>query len=180
MTEHRSTAGSRNPFEEFNEATESYGRAHGFEEDPGAFRHDARKRIRVMDGPAMVAEQLVRTLKTPLGDDPIRPDYGLDTQKLLGTSRLAAKEAIIEAIGPDADPRVAQLDPTDIEISEATGNREDTTITVTAHLADGTLVNFAMALRALTQQRRLTSSRENARIDRRQRQRATGYSSRDS
>ena len=132
-------------FREFDGDT--YGEAHGFDDPTGDFKRDARERVRVLDGPPMVAFQLVRTLRTPIGDDPLRPEFGLDKRKLLGESQARTKEAIIEAIGPGADPRVARLSPPDIEL-DIGGNRL-AEITVRAVLADGTPVEFSADFQAL-------------------------------
>ena len=127
----------------------TYGESHSFEEDTGNFRRDPRNKIRTVDGPRMVAEHLIRVLKTPVGDDPIRPDFGLDKQKLLGTTENQAKYAIVEAIGPDAIPWVEQLGLDNIEITRPDGTR-NADITVRPTLADGTTTEFAVAFDNLT------------------------------
>lgn len=134
------------PFREYDGDT--YGSAHGFDEDNGDFKRGNSAQITMIKGPTMVANQLVRTLKTPKGDDPFRPEFGLDKQELLGNSQARTKQAIIDAIGPDADPRVSQLGFGDIEITFPEGNR-DADIMVTATLADGTPLQFAARFRDL-------------------------------
>lgn len=135
------------PFEEFD--GETYGEAHGFDDLDGEFRTRSGGGVRLMSGPPMVAEQLVRTLRTPVGSDPLRPEFGLDRDEFLGGSELRSKEAIIEAIGPDADPRVAALSPQDIEIVEPAGANREVEFLITATLADGTPVEFRGDWRAL-------------------------------
>lgn len=167
----------RDVYRRFDEADDSYGEAMGFDHASGDFRRDSRNRVRVLRGPRMVAEQLVRTLltprevqyddrfPTPRGTDPFRPEYGLDHSKLLGTSEALAKEAIIEAIGPDADPRVERLAPSDIEIDRSNDVREDVRVEITVHLADGTPVEFAAELRGQMTRRGFQNARERPRED---------------
>ncbi|ADJ14463.1 hypothetical protein [Halalkalicoccus jeotgali] len=162
----------RDVYNSYDEASDSYGEAMGFDHVSGDFRRDARNRVRVLRGPQMVAEQLVRTLLTPCedrydedfhrasGTDPFRPEYGLDRSKLLGTSEALAKEAIIEAIGPDADSRVARLAPGDIELDRTAGNRDDVEVHITVYLADGTPVEFATQLRGRMTRDGFQSGRE--------------------
>ena len=162
----------RNVYRDYDEAEDSYGEAMGFDHTTGNFRRDARNRVRVLRGPRMVAEQLVRTLLTPRedrydpdvvsaeGTDPFRPEYGLDRSKVLGKSEALAKEAIIEAIGPDAEPRVARLAPGDIELDRTAGNRHDIEVHITVYLADGTPVEFATALRGQMTRRGYQSGSE--------------------
>lgn len=133
---------------EFDENLDDYGSAHGFEEAHGDFRRTATGEIRTIRGPAMVAAQLVRVLRTPIGDDPFRPDLGLDKQQLLGNTDAEAKQAIINAIGPEADPRVAQLAPGDITIEYPDGTR-DVSMTVDATLTDGTPLEFSAQFRSI-------------------------------
>lgn len=134
------------PFLDFDGDT--YGSAHEFDEQMGDFHRTETGEIHVVDGPPMVAAQLVRTLKTPVGDDPFRPEFGLDKHELLGGSEHRTKQALIDAIGPDADPRVGQLAFGDITIEYPDGGR-DAEITVRATLADGTPLEFAAQFRAL-------------------------------
>lgn len=134
------------PFQEFD--GETYGKAHGFQEETGDFLRASSGNIRIVEGPAMVAAQLVRTLKTPIGDDPLRPEFGLDRQKMLGQSDAMTKQAIIDAIGPGADPRVSNLAFGDIDINYIDGTR-DANITVSLELEDGTPLQFTAQFRAL-------------------------------
>lgn len=127
---------------------EGYGSAHGFDERHGDFLRTSTGEMRVIDGPAMVARQLVRVLRTPQGDDPFRPEFGLDKYQLVGTTDAEAKQAIIDAIGPNADPRVSQLGLGDIEITRPDGSR-DAEMTVSLTLSDGTPLEFAAQFRSL-------------------------------
>lgn len=125
------------PTRDYDES-ELFGRAIRFAHETGSFsrvREDGP--IRVIDGPQMIARQLARTLLTQKGEDPLRPEFGLDRQKALGESDLHTKEAIRDAIGPDADPRVQRLEPSDIEITRPRGDRENATVEITVHLVSG-------------------------------------------
>ena len=135
----------------------SYGESHSFNEVNGNFRRDARRSIRVISGPPMVAEHLVRVLKTPVdtgaddrisGSDPFRPDLGLDRDRLLGTTENEAKYSIIDAIGPDAIPWVEELGLNDVIISRPDGTR-DAQIAARPTLADGEVSEFAIGFREL-------------------------------
>lgn len=129
----------------------SYGRSYAFDEETGDFIRTSRREVRVITGPSKVAYELVRVLKTPIGDDPIRPNLGLDKRKLLGTSELQAKQAIIDAIGPESDPRVERLNTDDITITQPEGVRENAKIRVRAVLtAEGTPIEFATTFEDLT------------------------------
>lgn len=136
-------------FEAFDGDT--YGESQGFDEISGNFKRTPRGSVRIMTGPPMVAEQLVRTLRTPIGDDPFRPEFGLDRQKLLDRGDSASKEAVIECIGPDQFPWVKRLEPVDIELVEDEGNRI-IELDVTVYLADGTPVRFAIGFQELLEQ----------------------------
>ncbi|WP_114576725.1 hypothetical protein [Saliphagus sp. LR7] len=127
-----------NPTREYDESTDSFGRAVRFSHETGSFarvREDGP--VRVIDGPTMVGRQLARTLLTAQGEDPLRPEFGIDPDQALGESDLQTKEAIRDAIGPDADPRVQRLEPSDIEINRPRGDRENATVRVTVHLTNG-------------------------------------------
>lgn len=132
-------------FTEYNGDT--YGEAHGFDENTGDFLRNESGNIKVVDGPEMVAAQLVRTLKTPIGDDPFRPEFGLDKKEFLGNSEFRTKQALIDAIGPDADPRVGELSPGDITVDY--GGDRDASVTVNMTLVDGTPLEFTAQFRAL-------------------------------
>jgi hypothetical protein len=131
---------------QYDDATESFGRAHGFDHSTGNFRRTRGENgpIEVLEGPVMVARQLARTLLTRKGEDPFRPDFGLDLEMALGESDLHTTEAIIDAIGPDADPRVQRLAPSDIEIDRDRGDRESATVAVTVHLVSGDQVGLSL------------------------------------
>ena len=134
---------------------ETYGVSHSFNEITGNFRRSIRGKIQVMEGPDLVAEHLVRVLKTPEGDDPIRPEFGLDRKKLLGTTLGEAKQAIIEAIGPGHIPWVARLGLGDIDIETIPPENPDVKdsrnvrIHIRARLADGTVSEFAVGYDSL-------------------------------
>ena len=146
-------ANSRTDFPAFD--GETYGESQSFNEISGNFRRGVRGKIQVIRGPDMVAEHLVRVLKTPEGDDPIRPDFGLDRGKLLGTTYGEAKQAIIEAIGPGYIPWVSRLGLGDIDIEEIPPENPDVkdTRNVRIHLrvllADGTVSEFAIGYDSL-------------------------------
>lgn len=133
------------PFEEYDGDT--YGEAFGFDESTGDFLRSERGGIEIVEGPEMVANQLVRTLRTPVGDDPFRPEYGLDKQEFLGTHEHRTKQALIDAIGPEADPRVGELVPGDITVDY--GGDRDASVTVSMTLVDGTPLEFTAQFRAL-------------------------------
>jgi hypothetical protein len=139
------TESPRDVTRQYDDATESFGRAHGFDHTTGNFRRvRSNGPIEVLDGPVMVGRQLARALLTRKGEDPFRPEFGLDLEMALGESDLHTKEAIRDAIGPDADPRVQRLEPSDIEISRPRGNREETVVEVTAHLVSGDPVGLGV------------------------------------
>lgn len=129
---------------------ETYGESHSFNEVTGNFRRNIRGRMQVLQGPEMVAEHLIRVLRTPVGDDPLRPEFGIDRKRLLGTTYNEAKQAVIEAIGPGHIPWVARLGLGDIDIEEIPPENPDvkdtrnTRITIRARLADGTITEFAV------------------------------------
>ena len=128
---------------------ETYGESFQFNRT-GDFERNPDGSIRLIAGPPMVNRQLIRVLRTPKGDDPLRPELGLDLQKLLnGRNTLLTKEAVIEAIGPDADPRVASLTPDDITIFQPGGTRENAEMTVRGELADGSPMAFSLAFEDL-------------------------------
>ena len=131
---------------------DTYGEAHGFDGLTGDFKRDAQGVIRIVDGPEMVAYHLVRCLRTPIGDDPLRPELGLDRRALLERpvteGGVDIKRAVIDAIGPDAIPWVGRLAPPDIELDFDAGNRI-ASMTVTATLTDGTPVSFRIGFDAL-------------------------------
>lgn len=155
---------SQNPeelFEEFDGST--YGESMGYDDTEGEFRRTSQGTLRIVDGPQMVGEQLARVLRTPVGtntgpdgnpprgSDPFRPEFGLDRQLLLSTTRdnaANAREAIIRAIGPEEIPWVERLDPSDIDVDFDAGNRY-AVIQVTVFLGSGTALTFRTSFRAL-------------------------------
>lgn len=88
------------------------------------------------------AEAIVQDLKvallTPKGSDPLRPEYGLDYLQAAGTNDQALRGAIIDAIGPEADPRVRNI--TQIAIDRPGGDRENTRVVISLTLRDGSAV----------------------------------------
>ena len=154
----------RNPDSFFQELDSNmYGEALGYDDVEGEFKRDSQGTIRIVDGYEMVGEQLARVLRTPVGtntdpdgnpsrgSDPFRPDFGLDRQLLLSTTRDNAantEDAIIEAIGPEAIPWVERLDRSDIDVDFDAGNRF-ADIEVTVYLTDGTPLTFRTSFRAL-------------------------------
>ncbi|WP_330633730.1 hypothetical protein [Halocatena halophila] len=146
MSTSNSDRSPRDAFRRFN--GETYGEAHGFDQSTGDFVRSDSGNIQLIEGPPMVAQELVRTLQTPIGDDPFRPDFGLDKKEFLGNSEYRTKAALIDAIGPDADPRVGELGHGDITVTSPDGSR-DASVTVRLTLVDGTPLEFSADFRAL-------------------------------
>lgn len=126
------------------EPDEDYGHALAYVD--GEFVRNSRGRLAMKSEAGMVADELARTLETPIGDDPWRPNFGLDRQKFT-TSDPLAREAIIEAIGPEADPRVDRIDS--IDIKRPPGERQHSRVIISLTLRDGTPMEFRAAFESL-------------------------------
>lgn len=92
-----------------------------------------------------VVQDLKIALMTYQGEDPMRPDYGLDIFEAAGTSDQRLIAEIGATIGPNADPRVQRVN--EVEIDREGGNREDVDVTVTLTLRDGTVTSFEFPAR---------------------------------
>lgn len=117
-----------NPDEE-TDAVAEYGYTFGLAENRDIKTNDHRRFVE-KEGKAAVIQDLKVCLLTPKGADPFDPEYGLDYFQAVGGNSTDAtlKAAIEEAIGPDADDRVARID--EIDVDRTGNNRSDTVVTI--------------------------------------------------
>ena len=121
------------------EPGDEYGYTFGLTSDGDLRINDLKELPEIHDENAVVQDLKV-ALATKRGEDPIRPEYGLDTLAAVGEGDMRLRAEIGRTIGPNADPRVARVN--EIEIERQPGQREDVNVIVTVTLRDGTLTTF--------------------------------------
>lgn len=106
----------------------------------GDIRLNALHQPATVEGAQAIVQDLKVALLTPKGSDPMRPEFGLDYLQAAGTNDQALRGALIDAVGPDADPRVQRVDQ--ILIDRDQDQREGVRVTINLTLVNGSAVSI--------------------------------------